>query len=85
MSHLLVFASQQGVIGIKAFWFLLGWLASAIIAQWLSDRKGYGEKPGLASGLLLPVVAPIAWLLVPPRAESKWRTEGPLRRRRRAS
>ena len=26
-----------------------GW-PSAIAASWLSDRKGYGEKPGLASG-----------------------------------
>ena len=85
MSHLLVFASQQGVIGVKAFWFLIGWLLSAIVAQYLSERKGYGEKPGLASGLLLPVIAPIAWLLVPSRAGSKWRSDGPLPRRRKAS
>jgi hypothetical protein len=83
MRHLLVFASQEGVIGIKAFWFLIGWLVSAIVAQYLSHRKGYGEKPGLASGLLLPVIAPIAWLLVPSRAESKWRTDGPLPLRRK--
>jgi hypothetical protein len=85
MSHLLTLAAQEGVIGIKAFWFLLGWLLSAIIAQYLSERKGYGEKPGLASGLLLPVIAPAAWLLVPSRPESKWRSDGPLPRRRRAS
>ena len=80
----IVFASQEGVIGIKAFWFLIGWLLSAIIAQYLSDRKGYGEKPGLASGLLLPVIAPLAWLFAPSRAESKWRTDGPLPRRRKS-
>jgi hypothetical protein len=79
----IVLASQEGVIGIKAFWFLFGWLASAIIAQYLSNRKGYGEKPGLASGLLLPVIAPLAWLLVPSRPDSKWRSDGPLPLRRR--
>ena len=29
------------------------WLLAAIVASYLSERKGYGEKPGLATGLLL--------------------------------
>ena len=35
------------LIGSTALWLLYLWLASAIVAPWLSDRKGYGEKPGL--------------------------------------
>ena len=45
------------LIGAKALYLLFVWLASAIVAQYLSDRKGYGEKPGLVTGLLLSVVA----------------------------
>ena len=36
------------LIGAEALYLLFAWLASAIVASWLSDRKGYGEKPGLA-------------------------------------
>ena len=43
-------------IGAKALYLTFAWLGSAIVASWLSDRKGYGEKPGLAAGLLLSVV-----------------------------
>ena len=31
------------VIGAKALWLTYLWLASAIIASYLSARKGYGE------------------------------------------
>ena len=37
-------------IGAKALYLLYVWLASAIVATYLSDRKGYGEKLGLALG-----------------------------------
>ena len=40
------------LIGANALWLMYLWLASCIIAGYLSDRKGYGEKPGLATGLL---------------------------------
>jgi hypothetical protein len=66
------------VIGATALYLLFLWLASAIAASWLSDRKGFGEKPGLATGLLLSLVAVIVWLAIPPRAGSLWKTEGPL-------
>jgi hypothetical protein len=75
------------VIGSTALWLLYAWLASAIAASWLSERKGFGERVGLASGLVLPVVAVGVWLAWPARPESRWRREGPLprwaRRRRR--
>ncbi len=44
------------VVGIAALYALFIWLIITIVCQYLSDRKGYGEKIGLASGLLLTVV-----------------------------
>jgi hypothetical protein len=66
------------VIGSKALYLLYIWLASAIASSWLSNRKGYGERPGLISGLLLSAVAVPIWLLWPPRADSKWKLQGAL-------
>jgi hypothetical protein len=54
-------------VGAKAFYLLYLWLASAWIAAWLSEKKGYGEKWGLGTGLLLSAIAVIVWLLVPAR------------------
>lgn len=68
------------LLGSKALFLLFGWLLSAIIAQYLSDRKGYGEKPGLVSGLLLSFVAVVVWLLWPARADSRWKLQGPFGR-----
>lgn len=73
------------LIGTKALWLLLIWLASAIAGSWLSDRKGYGERVGLGSGLLLTAVGPLLWLLIPAKADSRWKTEGPIPKRRRAA
>ncbi len=56
-------------IGAKALYLLYAWLASAIIASWLSDRKGYGSKAGLAAGLLLSVVGIVVFLLWPARRD----------------
>jgi hypothetical protein len=66
------------VIGAKALYLLYGWLLSAILASWLSARKGYGEKPGLAAGLLLTVVGVLIWLVWPAKADSRWKLQGPL-------
>jgi hypothetical protein len=66
------------LIGAKGLYMLYGWLASAIVASWLSARKGWGEKAGLASGLLLPGISVIAWLVWPARADSLWRRDGPV-------
>jgi hypothetical protein len=60
-------------VGAKAFYLLMVWLASAIAASELSNRKGYGEKWGLGTGLLLSFVGLIIWILVPARADSPWR------------
>ncbi len=60
-------------VGAKAFYLLMIWLASAIAASELSKRKGYGEKWGLGTGLLLSVVGLIIWIAVPAKAESPWR------------
>ena len=60
-------------VGAKAFYLLMIWLASAIAAAELSKRKGYGEKWGLGTGLLLSFVAVIIWAVVPPKADSPWR------------
>ena len=69
------------LLGAKALYLLWAWLLSAIVAAWLSNRKGYGEKAGLATGLLLTVVGVVVWLVWPPRADSAWKAEGPLPKR----
>jgi MFS family permease len=75
--------AAAGTIGALALYLLFAWLISAIAAAWLSDRKGYGEKWGLASGLLLTFVGVLIWLFMPAKPESRWKREGPLPRRRR--
>ena len=70
------------LIGVNALWLLYLWLLSAIVASYLSERKGYGEKLGLAFGMLLSVVGAIIWLVWPPRKDSKWKTLGPIGRGR---
>ena len=66
------------LLGATALYLLFAWLASAIAASWLSDRKGYGERPGLATGLLLSVIGVIVWLVWPARPASRWKVQGPL-------
>jgi hypothetical protein len=70
------------LLGAKALWLLYLWLLSAITASYLSNRKGYGEKVGLASGLLLHLIGVIAWLVWPPKPDSRWKTQGPFGRGR---
>ena len=64
-------------IGAKALYLLYAWLASAIIANYLSERKGYGSKLGLAMGLLLSVIGVVVMLLIPARRDSRWKLQGP--------
>ena len=42
----LVLAFGRGELQETALYLLLLWLASTVAARWLSERKGYGEKPG---------------------------------------
>jgi fucose permease len=64
-------------LGVAALWLLYLWLLAAIVASYLSERKGYGEKIGLAFGLLLTVVGTLIWLVWPAKPESKWKKIGP--------
>jgi hypothetical protein len=70
------------LLGATALWLLYAWLLSAIVASYLSGRKGHGEKIGLAFGLLLHVIGVIIWLVWPARPDSKWKTQGAFGRRR---
>ena len=60
------------LIGAKALWLTYLWLGSAIVASWISNRKGYGEKPGLAAGLLLSAIGVVLWLVIPGRRDARW-------------
>ena len=68
------------ILGSKALYLTYAWLLSAVVSAYLSDRKGYGEKPGLAAGLLLNVLGVILWLAWPAKADSRWRLQGPFGR-----
>ena len=67
-------------IGATSLWLLYGWLLCSYAASYLSERKGYSEKAGLASGLLLYAIGPLIWLLWPAREDSKWKKLGPFGR-----
>ncbi|MCL2418807.1 MAG: hypothetical protein FWD04_05910 [Conexibacteraceae bacterium] len=71
------------LIGPTALYLLFAWLLSAAIGAWVSERKGYGERVGLAFGLLLTVLGLVLVLLLPGRPGSMWKTEGPLPKRGR--
>jgi hypothetical protein len=72
------------LLGVKALYLLYIWMASGIVASYLSARKGYGERVGLATGLVLSALGVLVWLLWPARPDSSWKTEGILRRGARA-
>jgi hypothetical protein len=69
------------LLGAQALYLTYAWLLSAIVAAWLSSRKGYGEKPGLAAGLLLNVIGIVVWLVWPAKRDSAWKLQGPIPRR----
>jgi hypothetical protein len=73
------------LLGAKALYLTFAWLLSAIVASYLSDRKGYGERPGLACGLLLNVIGVVIWLVWPARPESLWKRLGPVGRGKAAA
>lgn len=66
-----------GLIGATALYLLFAWLVCAIVASYLSERKGYTEKPGLAAGLILFVLGPILFLVLPAKKDSAWKRFGP--------
>ena len=65
------------VIGGSALFAFFAWLASAIAAALFSEDKGFGERIGLASGLILAPIGIIVWLLWPAKDESNWAVRGP--------
>ena len=77
---MMVFAN----IGPTALYLLFTWLGSAAIASWMTERKGYGERLGLALGLILSAIGLLIVLLLPGRPGSKWKVEGRLPPRRSA-
>ncbi len=77
---MIAFAAQIGATGL---YLLFIWLISAAAGSWLSERKGYGERVGLAFGLLLTALGLLIVILLPGRPGSKWKTEGWLPKRGR--
>jgi hypothetical protein len=70
------------MIGADGLYLLFLWLISAAGAGWLAERKGYGERLGLAFGMLLSAVGLLIVLLLPGRPGSAWKVDGPLPKRR---
>ena len=71
-------------IGAKALYLCYIWLLSAITASELSRSKGYGEKVGLGTGLILSILGPLIWLAIPPKdATAEWHERKPWQRRRK--
>jgi hypothetical protein len=68
-----VYVPLFGDIGALSLVLLYVWLLSAIGCSQLSRLKGYGEKPGLGTGLLLSVIGLVVWLVFPSKPGSKWR------------
>jgi hypothetical protein len=71
-------------IGAKALFLCYVWLLSAISSSELSRSKGYGEKAGLGTGLLLTILGPLIWLAIPPKdATAEWHERKPWQKRRK--
>ncbi len=65
------------LLGAKSLYLLMGWLACAIVASYLSERKGYTEKSGLAAGLILYPIGVLIFLFAPAKKDSAWKRFGP--------
>jgi hypothetical protein len=71
-------------VGAKALLLCYIWLLSAISASELSRSKGYGEKVGLGTGLILTILGPLIWLAIPPKDETaEWHERKPWQRRQK--
>ena len=65
------------VIGVAALYALFIWLVITNICLYLSHRKGYGERWGLATGLIFPPGL-FVWLVIPAKPDSDWAVLGPI-------
>ena len=61
MGSVSIVAAATGAI---YFWLLMIWLASAIACSEISKRKGYGEKLGLGTGLILSLAGVVIWIVL---------------------
>jgi hypothetical protein len=68
-------------LGVKALYLTYAWLVSCVISSWISARKGYGERPGLITSLLLSALGILIWLFIPARPDSRWKVQGALPKR----
>jgi hypothetical protein len=73
------------VFGVKALFLLYIWLLAAIVCSYVSQRKGYGERPGLATGLLLSAIGIVVWLVWPAKDGSDWKVRGVFGRERKSA
>ena len=64
------------LLGAKVLILLYGWLIGCVITSYLSGRKGYGEQYGLATGMLLPIISIVIWLVWPAKPDSPWKLQG---------
>lgn len=64
------------VIGTLALWLFMIWLSVTIVCQYLAERKGYGTRWGLATGLIFPPGV-LVWIFMPARPDSDWKVIGP--------
>ena len=60
------------VIGPKAIFFLYAWLIGCMLASTAAALKGYPEKAGLATGLLLSILGGAIWMFLPGKRDSRW-------------
>jgi fucose permease len=67
-------------LGAASLWIMYGWLACAIAASYVTERKSYSIKLGLVLGLLLLPVGIIIALALPARDGSIWKAVGPFGR-----
>jgi hypothetical protein len=68
--------------GAIYLYLMYAWLLSAIFSAELARSKGYSEKSGLGTGLILTVLGVIIWLVIPPKdANAEWHTRKPWQRR----
>jgi hypothetical protein len=60
------------VIGTKAIYFLYAWLIGCMLASTAAGLKGYAERWGLATGMLLSILGGVIWMFFPWRRDSRW-------------
>ena len=81
MNATVIFAAA---LGAKALLLLYIWLLSAVVSGELARSKGYAEKAGLGTGLLLSILGLIIWLAIPAKDETaEWHDRKPWQRRQK--